>query len=66
LSSRSAVAAASASSSRPQQVTDIGGQAVHLALLAVQRERVAATLGHPEVAAEALAQGGCLALEALG
>ncbi len=41
---------------RPQQMADVGGQAVDLALLAVQREGVAATLGHPEVVAEALAQ----------
>ena len=36
---------------RPQQVADVGGQAVDLALVAVERERVAAALGHPEVAA---------------
>ena len=38
---------------RPQQVADVGGQAVDLTLVAVERERVTAALGHPEVASEA-------------
>ena len=40
--------------SRPQQMTDVGCQAVNLALLAVKRQSMAATLWHPEVAAEAV------------
>ena len=42
---------------RPEQVADVGGQAVDLPFVAVERERVAAAFGHPEVAAEALPAG---------
>src|SRR6202042_3867161 len=41
---------------RPQEVSDIGRQAVDLALVAVQRKCVAAALGDPEIASKARLQ----------
>ena len=52
ISSAVIVASSLVQEARPQQVTDVGGQAVDLALLAVQCQGVTAALGHPEVAAE--------------
>src|SRR6185312_7447817 len=37
---------------RPEEVADVGAQAVDLSLFAVERERVVTALGHPEIAAE--------------
>ena len=42
--------------SRPQQVTDVGCQAVDLLFVAVQGEGVVAARGDPEVAAKALSK----------
>src|SRR5580658_3256266 len=42
--------------SGPQQVPDVGGQAVDLLLVAVERKRVPTVFRHPEVTLEARSQ----------
>src|SRR3984885_915352 len=52
--------------SRPQQMTDVGGQAVHLAFVAVEGEGVVAAIRDPEVASERRTQILGAAVEAGG
>ena len=51
--------------SRPQQMADVGGQAVDLAFVAVESEGVAAAIVYPEVAAEVVAEVAGTLLEPL-